>query len=147
MIEAEYIGANSLLCVSAVDDFTQVTYVNDASVSVLWNGPDVMYFLETDVDPLTGILVHYLLNVCILACVFSTVILYNCSALAETCSSCLSVSNLLSLDCGWCHDSGDCAVTKSCPADSNFTADGSDTCPLPQITMVCSMLQCDSSYS
>ena len=72
-------------------------------------------------------------------------ILYNCSDLAETCSSCLSVSILLSLDCGWCHDSGGCAVTESCSADSNFTTDSSDTCPLPQITIVCSVLQCDSS--
>ena len=65
MIEAEYTGANSLVCVLKVNDFTQVTY-NDASVSVLWNGPNVMYSLETDVDPLTGILVHYLINVCML---------------------------------------------------------------------------------
>ena len=70
-----------------------------------------------------------------------TVILYNCSALAEVCSSCLSVSNLLSLDCGWCHDSSSCVVTESCSASSTFTANSSDTCPLPQITMVCSMLQ------
>ena len=71
-------------------------------------------------------------------------ILYNCSALAETCSSCLSVSTLLSLDCGWCHDSGDCLVTEYCSADSDFTSNSSDTCPLPQITMVCSMVQCGS---
>ena len=58
MIEAEYTGANSLVCVPGVDDFTQVTYVNDASVSVLWSGPDVMYSLETDVDPLTGIYLY-----------------------------------------------------------------------------------------
>ena len=54
MIEAEYTGANSLVCVSAVDDFTQVEYVDNASVRVLWSGPDVMYNLETDVDPLNG---------------------------------------------------------------------------------------------
>ena len=66
MIEAEYTGANSLLCVLGENDFTQVTYVNDASVSVLWSGPDIVYNLETEVDPLTGILVHYLINVCIL---------------------------------------------------------------------------------
>ena len=68
--------------------------------------------------------------------VLLTVILYNCSALAEVCSSCLSVSNLLSLDCGWCHDSSSCVVTESCSASSTFTANNSDTCPLPQITMV-----------
>ena len=71
-----------------------------------------------------------------------TVILYDCSALAGVCSSCLSVSNLLSLDCGWCHDSRSCVVTESCSTGSNFTATSSDTCPLPQITMVYSMLQC-----
>ena len=71
-------------------------------------------------------------------------ILYNCSDLAKTCSSCLSVSTLLSLDCGWCYDSGNCVVTESCSADSTFTANSSDTCPLPQITMVCSMLKCGS---
>ena len=56
MIEAKYIVANSLVCVPAVDDFIQVTYVNDASVSVLWSGLDVKYNLETDVDPLTGMI-------------------------------------------------------------------------------------------
>ena len=66
MIVAEYTGANSLVCTLEVKDFMQVTYVNDASVSVLWSGPDIMYSLETDVDPLTGMLVHYLINVCIL---------------------------------------------------------------------------------
>ena len=66
----------------------------------------------------------------------STVIFYNCSALAETCSSCLSMSNLLSLDCGWCHDSGDCVVIEFCPADSTFAADDGNSCPLPQITKV-----------
>ena len=64
--------------------------------------------------------------------------------LAEACSSCLSMSHLLSLDCGWCHDSRSCIVTESCSTDSNFTANSSDTCPLPQITNVCSMLQSGS---
>ena len=65
MIEVEYTGANSLVCILGVDDFTQAEYVNNASVSVLWSGPNVMYNLETDVDPVTGILVHYLINVCV----------------------------------------------------------------------------------
>ena len=56
MIEAEYTGANSLVCVPGVNDFVQVEYVNNASVSVLWSGPDVMYNLESDVDPLTGMI-------------------------------------------------------------------------------------------
>ena len=77
-------------------------------------------------------------------CILLTVTLYNCSALAGVCSSCLSVSNLLSLDCGWCHDSRSCVVTESCSASSTFTANSSNTCPSPQITMVCSMLQCVS---
>ena len=55
MIEAEYTGANnSLVCMPGVNDFTQVEYVNDSSVSVLWTGPDVTYYLETAMDPLTG---------------------------------------------------------------------------------------------
>ena len=69
MIEAEYTGANdSLVCVPGVNDFVQVEYVNNASVSVLWSGPGVMYSLETDVDPLTGmiiciasIFIHYII--------------------------------------------------------------------------------------
>ena len=57
MIEAEYTEANnSLVCMPGVNDFTQVEYVNDSSVSVLWTGPNVMYYLETDVDPLTGMI-------------------------------------------------------------------------------------------
>ena len=64
MIVAEYTGANSLLCVPRVDDFTQVTYINDASMSVLWTGPDIVYNLETDVDPLTG-MTRTLFNKCV----------------------------------------------------------------------------------
>ena len=63
MIEAEYTGANSLVCVSGVNDFVQVEYVNNASVSVLWSGPDVMYSLETDVDPLTGMICTFHNNI------------------------------------------------------------------------------------
>ena len=56
------------MCVPGVDDFTQVEYVDSASVSVLWSGPDVMYFLETDVDPLTGMI---LFGYCIIMCVYA----------------------------------------------------------------------------
>ena len=44
------------MCIARVDDFTQVDYVNNASVSVLWTGPNVKYYLESDheVIPLTG---------------------------------------------------------------------------------------------
>ena len=52
------------MCVPAVENFTQVEYVDNASVSVLWSGPDVMYFLEIDVDPLTG-MTRTLFNKCV----------------------------------------------------------------------------------
>ena len=137
MIVAEYTGTNSLVCVPAVDDFTQVEYVDDASMSVLWSGLGVTYYLETEVDLLTGtICIRMYMQVLLFIIFLLTVILYNCSALAGVCSSCLSVSTLLSLGCGWCHDSGDCAVTELCPADSTFTADDGNSCPVPQITKV-----------
>ena len=66
MIEAEYTGANSLVCLPAVDDFTQVEYVDNASVSVLWTGSDVMYYLETEVDLLIG-----MICICIYRCYYS----------------------------------------------------------------------------
>ena len=57
MIEAEYARANdSLVCVPGVNDFVQVEYVNNASVSVVWSGPDVTYSLETEADPPTGMI-------------------------------------------------------------------------------------------
>ena len=59
MIEAEYTGANSLVCVPGVDDFTQVEDVNNACVSVLWSGPGMEYYLETEETPLTGTHVIY----------------------------------------------------------------------------------------
>ena len=135
------------MCVPRVNDFEEVEYVDNATVSVLWTGPNVMYNLETIVDPLTGkiYLLYYVCNAFIQFLFIPTVILYNCTALAGGCSSCLSVTNLLSLDCGWCHDSGSCVVTESCSASSSFTVNNSDTCPSPQITMVCFMLQCGSS--
>ena len=127
------------MCIAGVDDFTQIDYVNNASVSVLWTGLNVMYYLESDVDPLIC-MYSYVLVISIICVSILTVILYKCSALAGVCSSCLSVSNLLSLDCGCCHDSRSCVVIESCSNGSNFTANSSDTCPLPQITMVYSML-------
>ena len=67
MIEAEYTGANnSLVCIPGVNDFVQVEYVNNASVRVLWSGPDVTYYLETDVEPLTGMICTLHNNVCML---------------------------------------------------------------------------------
>ena len=54
------------MCVPGVNDFVQVEYVNNASVNVLWSGPDVTYNLETDVDPLTGTIYTLHNKVCIL---------------------------------------------------------------------------------
>ena len=65
MIEAEYTGANSLVCVLGERDFTQVDYMKDASVSVLWSGPDIMYSLETGIDPLNGITCTLLIVICV----------------------------------------------------------------------------------
>ena len=142
-IQAEYTGPNNgLVCVSRMDDFEQAEYVSDASVSVVWTGPNVMYNLETEVDPLTGkILLCMYMHLCNFI-FMPTVILYNCTALAGGCSSCLSATNLLSLDCGWCRDLRSCVVNESCLASSLFTTSSSDTCPSPQITTVCS---CGSS--
>ena len=60
-IPAEYTGPNySLLCIPAVDNFTQLDYVSDGTVSVLWTGPNTFtYYLETEVDPLTGMIYVY----------------------------------------------------------------------------------------
>ena len=60
MIQAEYTGPNDgLVCITRENDFVQVEYVNDSSVSVLWTGPDVRYYLETEVAPVTGMLMYY----------------------------------------------------------------------------------------
>ena len=55
MIQTEYTGPNDgLVCITQENDFVQVEYVNDTSVSVLWTGPNVTYFMEAEVDSLTG---------------------------------------------------------------------------------------------
>ena len=60
MIQTEYTGPNDgLVCITRENDFMQVVYVNDASVSVLWIGPDVRYYLETEVAPITSMLMYY----------------------------------------------------------------------------------------
>ena len=33
-----------------------VSHVNNSSVSVLWMGPNVMYYLDTEIVPVTGML-------------------------------------------------------------------------------------------
>jgi len=109
--------------------------VSNASVIIRWTGPDVVYDLETDVDRLNGeydtVQVQRLFFHII-------VILYRCSGLAGGCSSCLSVSNTLMLDCGWCNSLPSCVIMESCSDDNTTT---SSTCPLPQITMVCTILK------
>ena len=56
-MRTEYTGPNDgLVCIPGMNDLAQLDYVNDASVSVLWTGPNVRYYLETEVDPLTGII-------------------------------------------------------------------------------------------
>ena len=44
------------MCIPRVNDFEELVYVDNATVSVLWTGPNVTYNLETIVDPLTGIM-------------------------------------------------------------------------------------------
>ena len=46
------------------DDFKELVYLDNANLSVLWTGPDVMYNLETAVDPLTGKIYTLQLYVC-----------------------------------------------------------------------------------
>ena len=56
-MQAEYTGPNDgLVCITGENDFVQlqIEYVNNASVSVLWTGPNVMYFMEAEVDSLIG---------------------------------------------------------------------------------------------
>ena len=56
-MQTEYTGPNNgLVCVPRENDFKEVEYVDNACVSVLWTGPNVTYNLETEVDPLTGIM-------------------------------------------------------------------------------------------
>ena len=42
------------VCVPGVNNFMSVSYVNDSSVSVLWMGSNVMYYLDTEIVPVTG---------------------------------------------------------------------------------------------
>ena len=57
MIQAEYTGSNnSLVCMPEADNFG---YVSNSSVRVLWTGPGVEYYLETEIVPVPGILIYY----------------------------------------------------------------------------------------
>ncbi|XP_065902814.1 plexin-B-like isoform X2 [Dysidea avara] len=113
ILRAEHVGPDVIHCITRPNSFSQVEYIR-GRIDVRWTRPDLVYELENEVDPLN-------------------VILYNCSALAGGCSSCLSVSNTLMLDCGWCNRS--CVIMESCSDGSIFTTTSS-TCPLPNITMV-----------
>ena len=52
------------MCVPRENDFKEFLFVDNARVSVLWTGPNVMYNLETEVDPLTGKIYTLQLYVC-----------------------------------------------------------------------------------
>ena len=66
MIPAEYTGPNSLVCMPGVNDFRQLRYTNTSNAHVLWTGPNVEHYLETETDPLTGMIYSYLTTVFIL---------------------------------------------------------------------------------
>ena len=68
---------------------------------------------------------------------FLAVVLYNCSLLAEGCSSCLGVNLGTSFDCGWCSGSSDdmCRVSVNCHSPAHF-ATSSAECPTANITSV-----------
>lgn len=64
------------------------------------------------------------------------VLLYNCSAVALDCSSCVRTSLLQELDCGWCTTLNKCSpVNGTCP--SPVTID-TNTCPAPILQYVLS---------
>ena len=64
------------------------------------------------------------------------VLLYNCPALTEGCSSCLGLSMMTGFECGWCdRPSGmtdTCSFVGDCPSQ-NLATSGSQ-CPVPTIT-------------
>jgi len=59
MIQAEHFAPNSLVCMPGVNDFRQFGYINTSNVHVLWTGPNVEYYLETEIDPLTGMIYRF----------------------------------------------------------------------------------------
>ncbi|XP_065900682.1 plexin A3-like isoform X2 [Dysidea avara] len=117
ILQAEYTGPDGLVCIVRDNDIVLPPKVNQTTgtISVTWTGPGVEYIIEEVVS--------------------LRVLLYDCPSLAGGCSSCLSVSNTLMLDCGWCNSLTSCVVMESCSDGSTFTTTSS-TCPLPQITMV-----------
>ena len=66
---------------------------------------------------------------------FPAVVLYNCSSLADGCSSCLGANLGTGFECGWCDGSSDdvCRVSEDCPNPAHFTT-APNQCPVPRIT-------------
>ena len=64
-------------------------------------------------------------------CLFVAGILYNCTKLETSCSSCLGVSEDMGFTCGWCRDK--CSVMEECSATFSTTT---DMCPPPRIDSV-----------
>ena len=60
-------------------------------------------------------------------------ILYNCSELASSCSSCLG-SNVAGFECGWCSEDTRCTLVEECSSTTFSTS--TEMCPLPEITSV-----------
>ena len=70
---------------------------------------------------------------CYIFVVFSVVVLYNCSQLAQECTPCIVVHNMNELDCGWCSESDTCFVEEQCSVASTFDTTSSG-CPSPTIS-------------
>ena len=64
MIQAEHFASNSLVCIPGVNEFRQLRYINTSNVHVLWTGSNVEYYLETEIDPLTGMIYTIQLILC-----------------------------------------------------------------------------------
>ena len=64
------------------------------------------------------------------------VLLYNCPALTDGCSSCLGMSMISGFECGWCDSpsgmTDTCSFVGDCPSQ-NLATTGSQ-CPMPTIT-------------
>ena len=66
---------------------------------------------------------------------FLAVVLYNCSSLADGCSSCLGANLGTGFDCGWCSGTSNdmCRVAENCPGQF---ATSPNECPTATITSV-----------
>jgi len=54
ILQAEYTGPDSLVCIPNASNFSSIDYINDGSVIVMWTGPDLMYNLNMEVNHLNG---------------------------------------------------------------------------------------------